>query len=261
MSGEAGPDGAPTSEHVERQRDFYDSRPHRGLQPRGGDRYVEKLTATVVERLGIGPQHRVLEIGAGFGRFTFALLEHCSSVTALDLSQQALATLSAQCEERGVAPERCRTVHGDLDRVDLERVGAHDFVLGFFVLHHLEDVSASLHRLGAFVSPGGALAFLEPNRWNPLYALQVACCPDMTWREERGVWTLNPRTVMQAYRGSGLAAQPVHRFGFFPPQLINRFEWARQLEHRLERQRWLSGVLPFQLLAGCAAAPDGDAAR
>ena len=238
------------SDHVARQRHFYDSRPHTALQPRAGDRYVDKLAARLVSTLGIESHHRVLEVGAGFGRFTFALLEHCGSVTALDLSGPALQALDRAREARGVEVERCRTVQTDLDAVSPGDLGAqHAFVVGFFVLHHLEDVAASLGRLAGFAAPGGALGFLEPNRWNPLYAAQVTCCPDMTWSEEKGVWQLSARGVAQSCRASGLEPQPVHRFGFFPPQLINRFAWARRLEARLERQAWLSGVLPFMILS------------
>lgn len=255
------PDAAPespSSEHVERQRRFYDSRSHRNLQPRGDDRYVTKLASRLVERLGIGPEARVLEIGSGFGRFTFALLEHCASVTALDLSERSLAALARERDARGIDASRCRTVQGDLDRVEPGAVGGvHDFVVGFFVLHHLEDVSRSLARVVPLASDRGGLAFLEPNRWNPLYALQVACCPDMTFREERGVWTLDEHAILADLSAHGLAVAPVHRFGFFPPQLLNRSSAVRRLEARLERQRWLSRVLPFQLLVarGAAGAP------
>lgn len=253
---------AQDSDHVARQRRFYGSRAHRALQPRVGDLYVSKLAAALVSALGIESHHRVLEVGAGFGRFTFALLEHCGSVTALDLSETALESLDAVRESRGIGVERCRTIHSDLDTVSADDLGApYDFVLGFFVLHHLEDVGASIDRLARFAVPGGGIGFLEPNRWNPLYAVQVTCCPDMTWSEEKGVWRLSPRGVMQSYRQSGLEPQPVHYLGFFPPQLVNRFAWARRLEAMLERQAWLGGVLPFLILSARVPPRADDSSR
>jgi len=256
----AGP--ARDSGHVARQRRFYGSRPHHALQPRAGDLYVRKLVSALVSVLKIEPHHRVLEVGAGFGRFTFALLEHCGSVTALDLSETALESLDVARESRGIGVERCRTIRSNLDTVSADDLEApYDFVVGFFVLHHLEDISASIERLARFAAAGGGVGFLEPNRWNPLYAAQVTCCPDMTWSEEKGVWRLSPKGVMQSYRQSGLEPQPAQFLGFFPPQLLNRFEWARRLEARLERQSWLNGVLPFLLLSASVPAGDDDSGR
>ena len=244
------------TDHVAQQRDFYDTRPHHALQASADDRYAQKLAATLARRLGIQKHHRVLEVGAGFGRFTFWLLAHCGSLTALDLSQRALQALDSTRESRGIGADRCQTRHADLLRLEPDDLTAqYDFVVGFFVLHHLEDVEASLDRLSRLAAPGGGLAFLEPNRWNPLYLLQVAGCRDMAWSVEKGVWQLSAKAVEQSYRASGLEPISTHRFGFFPPQLVNRFEWARRLETRLERQRWLAGVLPFMILA--ARAPSG----
>ena len=238
------------SEHTARQREFYDSRRHRGLQPRSDDHYARKLTAFVVQAAGIESHHRVLEVGAGFGRFTFPLLDHCGSVTALDLSEQALMKLEAARDERGIAVERCRAVRADLAELEVEALGApHDVVVGFFVLQHLEDVDASLRRLASCARPGGVLAFLEPNRWNPLFVAQVACCPDMSWREEKGVFALSARGVEESYLRSGLEPAPLRRCGFFAPQLLNRFEWARRAATRLERQPWLRRLLPFLVLS------------
>jgi SAM-dependent methyltransferase len=259
--------GSPTpasegSEHAARQRRFYESRAHRALQPHEGDYYVHKLASTLAVAVGIESHHRLLEVGAGFGRFTFALLEWCESVTVLDLSEQALGTVERERKARGIASDRIRSIRADLDAVSLEELGAaYDQVVGFFVLHHLEDVGASIGRLAQFVAPGGAIGFIEPNRWNPLYAAQVSCCPDMTWSEEKGVWRLSSRAVEDHFRQAGLEAQPVERFGFFPPQLINRFAWARRLETALERQRWLAPVLPFLSLSARAPAPADDPGR
>jgi SAM-dependent methyltransferase len=248
------------SDHVARQRHFYESRPHRALQPRDGDLYVDKLVGTLAAHLRIQAHHRVLEVGAGFGRFTFALLERCASVTAVDLSEQALGALEGTRDARGIGAERCRAVRADLDSLDADEIGApFDAVIGFFILHHLEDVEASLARLVRLAAPGGAIGFIEPNSWNPLYAVQVACCPDMTWGEEKGVWRLRAHAVERCFERCGVEPQPTHRFGCFPPQVVNRLAWARQLEDRLERQRWLAGVLPFLVLSARVPTPGGQA--
>ena len=186
----------PDSEHTVRQREFYETRAHPALRPRGDDAYVDNLVARMCAVAGIQAHHRVLEVGAGFGRFTFALAERCAQVTALDLSRQATEALARERDARGIDPARVDAVNADVDRLaDASLDTPFDAVVGFFVLHHLEDVGASLDRLTPWVRRDGVVAFLEPNRWNPLYLFQVACCPDMAWREERGVWRLAASAV------------------------------------------------------------------
>jgi hypothetical protein len=92
------------------------------------------------------------------------------------------------------------------------------------------------------------MAFVEPNRRNPLFLAQVACCADMSWAEEKGMFRLSARRVESAFDAAGLEPAPTRRFGFFPPQVVNRFAAARRLEARLEAARLLRPVLPFLLL-------------
>jgi len=89
-------------EHGERQRRFYETREHEHLQARGGDFYARKLAGALAGALGMGPHHRVLELGAGFGRFTFPLLEHCGSLTAVDLAARVADSLSATRDARRI---------------------------------------------------------------------------------------------------------------------------------------------------------------
>lgn len=238
------------SDPVSLQRDFYAGGDHDHLQPRAGDAYAAKLAACVAAAAGLGPGSRVLEVGAGFGRFSFDLLDHCARLTALDLSERALATLDAAREARGIEPARCRTVPGNVDDPPAAALGGdYDAVVGLFILHHLPDFRASVRRLVPLLRPGGRMVFLEPNRRNPLFALQVACCPDMHWREERGMFALSRRGVLEAFAAAGLSGGACAYRGFFPPQLHNRFASARRLEERLEGVGALRSGLPFLVLS------------
>ena len=98
------------------------------------------------------------------------------------------------------------------------------------------------------------MAFVEPNRRNPLFLAQVAACPDMSWAEERGMFRLRARDVEAAFVQARLAPLSTQRFGFFPPQVLNRLAPARRLEERLEAVRSLEWVRPFLLLR--AQAPE-----
>jgi SAM-dependent methyltransferase len=236
------------------QRRFYETRTHHNLRPSAENFYVAKLVRELALASGVGARDRVLEIGAGFGRFTFDLLEHCGSVLALDLSPRALAALEATRAEREIPRARCETRCADLTRLETDAIGERfRFIVGFHILHHLPDVGEAVRRLATLLEPGGALAFVEPNRRNPLFLAQCVCCPDMPWAEEKGMFRLSARRVQGAFRAAGLDPLPIRRFGFFPPQVLNRVESARRLEARLERSRLLEPVLPFLLLRARAA--------
>ncbi|MCZ6785191.1 MAG: class I SAM-dependent methyltransferase [Proteobacteria bacterium] len=240
-------------EQAARQRSFYETRDHQHLQPRDRDFYADRMAERLARGIGIQSHHRVLELGAGFGRFTFSLLQHCESVVALDLSPRALANLEATRERRKVSPERCATLCLDIDRLDPGSLDRRvDFVVGFFFLHHLPDFPATIALLANRVAPAGGMAFVEPNRRNPLFLAQVMCCPDMTWREEKGMFQLSARKVEAAYREAGFSEIHTRSFGFFPPPLLNHLSWARSLEIRLEQMHILRGVLPMLLLGARA---------
>ena len=112
--------------------------------------------------------------------------------------------------------------------------------------------------LSKLLGAAGGLAFLEPNRRNPLFLAQVLSCRDMTWREEKGMFALSARGVLRAYREAGLSVDRVRRFGFFPPQLVNRFSWARRIEAGIERARLLDPLLPFLLMTAAQPTEPGD---
>jgi len=242
------PAGAPS--------DFYGSGRHAHLRVRADDAYAQNLAAELARSAALTPEHRVLELGAGFGRFTFPLLEHCGSIVALDVSPRLLGDLERVREERRIPRERlaplCRDVDELVGDAPAERF---DAVVGFYFLHHLPDFAKTIASLAPVLTPGGRMVFLEPNRRNPQFLLQVACCPDMPWREEKGMFRLSAARVAAAYRRAGLGEVETRSFGFFPPPVFNRFASARRLERRLQRLRWLSGVLPFLLLSARAPGP------
>jgi 2-polyprenyl-3-methyl-5-hydroxy-6-metoxy-1,4-benzoquinol methylase len=246
--------------HVERQRQFYDNRVHAHLRAREDDRYSKKLVRELAHRVGIRGDSRVLEIGAGFGRFTFHLLSYCETLVALDLSQTALEALAAERDRRGIEPQRCQPVHADVHALDATELGEQfEFIVGFFILHHLLDYRETIRRLAGMLAPHGGMAFLEPNRRNPCFAAQVVFCRDMTWAEERGMFRLSSRDIEQAYRDAGLVVRRTRRFGFFPPQIINRSALARRIESGIERLAPLEPLLPFVLtVAETPAEDDGQ---
>ena len=95
----------------------------------------------------------------------------------------------------------------------------------------------------------GPIVFLEPNALSPLYYVQIAITPGMTWQGEKGIAKMRPGYVLPAMKAAGLTEVQMRRFGFFPPFISNQ-RLGAQLESILERFPLWRKLLPFQLFKG-----------
>lgn len=226
------------------QRRYFEKTIKRTMMPTGSPyhrRHVDELLSFAKVTAG----DRLLEVGCGMGRYTLILAERGIDVTGLDLSPVLL--------------ERLRAYAGDLYELPLfaadilnppeEFCRQFDVVAGFFTLHHLHVVDNCLAAMVSLLKPGGRLIFLEPNAYNPLYYIQIAFTPGMTWQGDKGVLAMRKGAVLRAMEHAGLVGLEVKRFGFFPPFLANR-PTGRILESWLERVPFWRPILPFQLFLG-----------
>ena len=108
---------------------------------------------------------------------------------ANDLSPVLLGRL------RTAAPRTIPTIACDIVDIAAHVNGRFDGVVGFFVLHHLLDFEATFRALVSVLRPGGRVAFCEPVAWNPLYYLQIALTPGMSFSGEPSITSMR-RGVM-----------------------------------------------------------------
>jgi SAM-dependent methyltransferase len=235
--------------HNKTQIGYYD-RPER--KPRmlpGGSAYVARQADRLVRFAGLEPGMRVLEVGCGMGRFTFLLHERGIAVEGLDLSPDLLDRLQAFDAGRiGVSVHQA-----DIAQPPPDLEGRFDAVIGFMMLHHLHDLTACLAGVTRLLVPGGRVAFLEPNPYNPLYYVQVILTPGMSWAAERGLVRMRPRLLRSAMASAGLVNFRFERFGFFPSFVTNRRP-GEALESAFERVSLWRPMLPFQLFGGAVPA-------
>lgn len=232
-----------TAEYNAQQRSYFERTVKRTMLPVGSPylrRQVDDLCATIGLQPGGG--QRVLEVGCGMGRYTLLLAERGMAIEGMDISPVLLQRLSAFNGGRFEVPlHECdvAALPGDLE-------GRFDAVVGFFVLHHVEDLVACFRGVARALKPGGQVAFLEPNPLNPLYYVQIIATPGMSWRAERGMMRMRPLRMRQAMAAADLHGFSVRRFGFFPPFLANLPLGAR-IERRLESIDGWRPLLPFQI--------------
>ena len=125
-------------------------------------RALEIEVAAARRRLG-GPP-RVLDVGGGSGVWAVPLARAGCTVTVVDTSPNALATLRRRAGEAGVT-DRITPVQGDADRLgDAVPAASADLVLGHGVLEVVDDVRAAAAALAAAAAPGGAVSVLVANR-------------------------------------------------------------------------------------------------
>jgi len=123
--------------------------------------YLSDATAWVSDVAG-GPRcDRILDVGAGTGTGTMALLKRFpnSRVTDLDVSAAMLGYLSDKAHELALA-DRVRIVQADLD-APWPAVGPFDLVWASSSLHHMADPARALAEIFRVLRPGGLLAVTE----------------------------------------------------------------------------------------------------
>lgn len=219
--------------------------------------YVQRQVDRLVRFAALKPGDRVLDVGCGMGRYTFALADRGLVVEGLDLSEALLERLRAYDNGRYRIPLHC----GDVLHPPKELGGTFDALVGFFTLHHLHDLLGCLQSMRALTRPGGRIVFLEPNPLNVLYYVQMLIVPGMGWKGDKGIVNMRRSSVFEAMEKAGLENLALERFGFFPPFVTNR-PWAAPLETFFEGIRLWNHFLPFQLFRGdVPAAPERSSMR
>ncbi|NHD17138.1 MULTISPECIES: class I SAM-dependent methyltransferase [Actinopolyspora] len=126
-------------------------------------RVLENELAEARRRRGDAPE--VLDVGGGSGVWAVPLASSGCSVTVVDPSPNALATLRRRAADAGVG-DRVLAVQGDTDALQSAAPsGGADLVLGHGLLEYVDDVDVSLRALGTAAVPGGAVSVVVANRY------------------------------------------------------------------------------------------------
>jgi SAM-dependent methyltransferase len=177
---------------------------------------AERRARFLIERAGLAPGARCLELGCGTGEFTTRLLESGCELVAIELSEATAAIA------RKRVGGRAEIVVGNVETGEgLER-REFDAIVGVSVLHHV-DLDACFAHTFPHLRSGGRFAFSEPNLANP-----------QVWAERKIQLVRKARHVTQ------------HETAFLASDLRARFE-AAGLEVALCR--------PFEFLHPATPAP------
>lgn len=144
---------------------FYDGLAARydAEQARAGASPARRAEATLVEAWLaelVRPGMRVLELGAGTGRFTERLAARGARITAVELSREMLVRLRDRLARRGFSD--LTLVEGDL--LEVEVGGDYALVCSFSVFEYVADLDRVLAAVTARLAPGGLLLFTTARR-------------------------------------------------------------------------------------------------
>ncbi len=196
-------------------------------------RDVKAENDRIIEGLEIGPEHTVLDIGAGTGIFALQVAPLCRQVHALDVSQAMLDFARAQARDAGL--DNIAFHHGGFltyEHAD-EPV---DRVLSSLALHHLNDFwkLIGLYRLARIMKPGGRL-------W--LYDVVFSFGPENYETHIEGLFR-----GMEAKGGAGLAGD----FAAHVRDEFTTYDWImegllRRAGFRIDRAEYQNSVFATYL--------------
>ncbi len=177
--------------------------PHRfrtaaGHYRAGRTAYPPLLIRRVAERVGVGPAHRVLDLGCGPGPLAIGFSYFAGEVVAIDPEPAMLR--EAEAAAAGLAPQ---IVFREGSSYDLSAA------LGRFRLvvmgrsFHWMDRAETLRRLDTMIEPGGAVALFDDNhpevaenawreRWRALIDRYAEGDPVHDRRRVKGAWVRHP---------------------------------------------------------------------
>lgn len=126
------------------------------------DAQFAEISERLLDRLGVEPQHCVVELGIGAGSFSRRVLPRlgpAGNFIGLDKTPELLDQASRQLAP--VARAKVELVLADVAEADAWFARA-DVLVGRTVLHHLPLPEVLLGRLRDILRPGTRLGFIEP---------------------------------------------------------------------------------------------------
>lgn len=121
------------------------------------------LSGALAPAVAGGGEPAVLDCGGGSGSVAVPLAQTRAVVTVVDISADALATLSRRAADVGVG-ERVEAVQGDIEGLDELLDGREfDLVLAHGILAAVDDPTVAFAAMARRVRPGGTLSVLVAN--------------------------------------------------------------------------------------------------
>lgn len=228
--------------HNQHQLDYFAGEDKKTMVP-VDSYYVNRHVDQFISYSGISREQDILEVGCGMGKFTFPLLKRGFNITGLDLSPYLLQKLLQHNDNRYPVD----LIASDILDIPPEYDEQFDHVIGFFTLHHFLNLETYVKAMSRVLKPGGSIMFIEPNAYNPLYYIQIAVTPRMSWKGDKGVALMHRKNFKRASEYAGMELSELKKYGYFPPFAVNT-KVGKYTEDVIEKFRLLKPVAAFQFI-------------
>lgn len=163
------------------------------------------------------PDMSVLEVGCGTGTIALELADAVAAIRGTDLSQNMVEIAKAKASEAGV-----NHVHFVQSSAQGAGEGEEfDAILGFNVLHLLEDLPSTLSTLRARLPKGGLLITKTPCLASKAWLRPLIWGMQMIGRVARPVHTLSAARIEELIQGAGFEIEETHGYpGSIPKHFI-----------------------------------------
>ncbi len=198
----------------------------------------------------INRKNKILEVGAGQGRFTFELVKHSQMVTATDIAEKEISLLKTQAQilkAKNISVKVLDVLKVDRKLAEIK----YDCIVGFFMLHHLpNNMVLVVNNLKKYLKTGGRLIFIEPNNIYPFHVIQWMIEKEMSWKIEKGIYSNFIGNFKRACSLKGFKMIKSKKFGFLPPPLINLWPSLTLFDKLIERIPLVKQIFcPYILLS------------
>lgn len=197
------------------QAAYFDNPTHRyqyALNPP----FAQRLEMEHLERkLGRIPGNTIVDFGAGSGRATFHFLKKGYTVTAVDVSKQSLSTLQTLYNSHKTSSWGKLRIATTLPKTNVSAV------IGADILHHV-DMKTYLPILYRILTPGGRIAFSEPNAWHIPWYIHWAK-KGIPWSIEKGVQQMTEGAIIDLLRRVGFHEIRIEGHGLIPTRFFEGF--------------------------------------
>lgn len=118
----------------------------------------EKIHLQVIQKskIYLKPTDTVLDFGCGTGFFSNELSQTVKNIHAIDFSAKMIQIAQTKAQQQNIRYEQTTIFDGGI------QAGSYDAVLGFYVLHLLDDPPSAVNKIRQLLKPGGLLISVTP---------------------------------------------------------------------------------------------------
>jgi ubiquinone/menaquinone biosynthesis C-methylase UbiE len=181
-----------------------------------GSKFVDhkerEMILKIIKKFNLKGQARILDVGAGGGRFSKEFDSLGFHVTALDISKKA-------CEDLKRKFSRIEVINGDIEKVKLSSENF-DLIFSFRSFKYVYDKEKALCNLRTALRKNGYFIVEVPNLLNPFYFLPYLLAP-LIYHLSKG--NLGKYFIVSEFYTKGAFKRNLEKAGFKVEEIINLF--------------------------------------